>query len=114
MLPLGNIQLSLVTVNSTAADICVASSSREEINFNDVLETIELLLHYIKKRAKNKDKNTENDFEFDLYASCAICTILKFKFSQKSKTGERRSVILYLSKKLRQVRKYLAGRFVLA
>lgn len=67
MLPKGNIQLSLGTVKSTATDICVASSSREEIDFNDVLETIELLLHYIKKRPKNKDKNTENDFDFDLH-----------------------------------------------
>lgn len=45
------------SVKSTAAEICIATSIRDDLEINDLLENIILLLKYIKKRPKNKDES---------------------------------------------------------
>ncbi len=47
------IHMSLEYVNSTKVKSCVAISNLD-IDRSDIIESIELLLKYIKKRCKNK------------------------------------------------------------
>jgi len=52
MLPCGNIQGSILNVKKIETQICAPSSNQANLEVNEVLESINLLLQYIKRRQK--------------------------------------------------------------
>lgn len=73
------IQVSLGNVKVTPAIIC-SPSIAFDIEFNDVLESILLLLKYIKKTLVCQALLGIFEYKIDTLQMCIICLILLFHF----------------------------------
>jgi len=81
-------------VNNTTTQSCVVNINFE-IDLNDVLESIRVLLYYIRKTARNKGlvPKSKNIFLVITYCPvCLICLILEIK--HPTETGQYDTIII--------------------